>query len=78
MHTFLKEVTVIYYDEESLLLNHVVETFVCLGNGRVVIPEKFKENKSIVAVCEGEINILNKLGERVHTFDEKVLTSTAA
>ncbi len=33
--------------------------------GRVVIAEGFKEGKSIVAVCAGEIQILNKIGDRI-------------
>ncbi len=70
--------TIIYYDEESLALEHAVESFICLNGGRVEIPRSFKENKSIVAVCEGKINILNKLGERVQVLDEQVFESATA
>jgi hypothetical protein len=31
----------------------------------VVIPQSFKEGKSIIAVCDGEIEILNKIGDRI-------------
>ncbi len=61
----LKEVTIIYYGEESLELKHGVESFPQLKNGRVVIPESYKQDKSIIAVCEGRVNILNKFGERI-------------
>lgn len=61
----MKEVTIIYYGEESLELQHSVETFPQLQSGRVVIPESYKQDKSIIAVCEGQVNILNKFGERI-------------
>lgn len=61
----MKEVTIIYYGEESLELQHSVETFPQLQSGRVVIPENYKVDKSIIAVCEGHITILNKFGERI-------------
>ncbi len=61
----IKEVTIIYYSEQSLELKHSVESFSQLNNGRVVIPESYKENKSIIAVCEGRVNILNRFGERI-------------
>jgi uncharacterized protein (TIGR02922 family) len=60
-----KEVTIIYYGEQSLELQHSVEVFPQLNSGRVVIPESYKEDKSIIAVCEGRVNILNKFGERI-------------
>jgi uncharacterized protein (TIGR02922 family) len=60
-----KEVTIIYYGEQSLELKHSVEVFTQLNNGRVVIPESYKEDKSIIAVCEGRVEILNKFGERI-------------
>lgn len=60
-----KEVTIIYYGEQSLELQHSVEVFPQLNSGRVVIAESYKEDKSIIAVCEGRVNILNKFGERI-------------
>ena len=61
----IKEVTIIYYGELSLQLQHSVEHFVQLENGRVIIPESYKQDKSIIAVCDGKVNILNKFGERI-------------
>ena len=60
-----REVTIIYYGEQSLELQHSVEVFPQLNNGRVVIPESNKEGKSIIAVCNGRVEILNKFGERI-------------
>ncbi|PKG80797.1 TIGR02922 family protein [Colwellia sp. 75C3] len=61
----LTTVTIIYYNEDCLELNHVVKEYPKNTSGRVIIPLEFKEGKSIVAVCLGEITILNKLGDRV-------------
>lgn len=58
-------VTIIYYCDSSLELKHQICTFEKSDNGRVVIPEAFRKNKSIVAVCRGEVEILNKVGERI-------------
>ncbi|WP_426359924.1 TIGR02922 family protein [Pseudocolwellia sp. HL-MZ19] len=58
-------VTVIYYIEGSLELKHDVCSFDENLNGRVIIPNEFKQDKSIIAVCDGEIEILNKVGERI-------------
>lgn len=65
-----KSVTVIYYSDTSLELLHQMESFLQCPKGRVIIPESFKKGKSIIAVCEGEINILNKVGDRILSVDE--------
>ena len=49
-------VTIIYYKEDCLELNHVVKEYPKNEAGRVIIPVEFKEGKSIVAVCLGENN----------------------
>ncbi|WOH39326.1 DUF2375 family protein [Thalassotalea fonticola] len=49
-----KLVTVIYYDVNTLKLNQHVGEFPALEHGRVIIPQSFKVNKNIVAVCDGE------------------------
>lgn len=64
-HPSQRKVTVIYYTEGSLELKHDVKIFEENMNGRVIIPNNFKEDKSIIAVCDGEIEILNKVGERI-------------
>jgi len=65
----LTTVTIIYYNEDCLELNHSVKEYPKNESGRVVIPQEFKEGKSIVAVCAGEITILNKIGDRVMGID---------
>lgn len=65
-----KLVTVIYYSEQSLELHSDCAEFSVNDNGRVIIPTQFKKGKSIVAVCEGEISILNKIGDRIVGHDQ--------
>lgn len=65
MQNDLTLVTIIYYDEKSLELRHEVGSFPKTQGERVVISEEFKNGKSIIAVCLGEVQILNKLGDRV-------------
>lgn len=57
-------VTIIFYSDVSLELMHEVHTFPQSKTGRVVIPDSFKVDKSIVAVCDGDVSILNKVGDR--------------
>ncbi|MEW6990196.1 TIGR02922 family protein [Colwelliaceae bacterium 6441] len=61
----IQVVTIIYYCDSSLELKHQVCTFTQSESGRVIIPEEFRKNKSIVAVCNGDVEILNKVGERI-------------
>lgn len=63
------KVTIIYYDEYSLKLHHEVQTYPKNSAGKVIIPNDFKKGKSIIAVCLGEVNILNKIGDRVMSLD---------
>lgn len=65
MQTNLTQVTIIYYHEKSLELRNELRSFPMTELGRVVIPEVFKKGKSIVAVCQGKIQILNQLGDRI-------------
>jgi len=65
MEQTLTLVTIIYYQVESLELLHEVKSFPKNHRGRVVLPEEFRKGKSIIAVCEGEITILNKVGDRI-------------
>lgn len=60
-----RKVTIIYYSDDGLELHHKVKTFEQNDDGRVVIPQEFKVGKSIIAVCDGEIEILNKIGDRI-------------
>lgn len=66
MESELRKVTIIYYSDDSLELMHQVKEFPQNQKGRVIISEEFKKEKSIIAVCDGEITILNKVGDRIH------------
>ena len=68
--TSLRTVTVIYYCDTSLELLHETQAFHQNEHGRVILPEDFKTGKSIIAVCDGEIQILNKLGDRITLIEE--------
>ena len=70
MQQNLTQVTIIYYHVDSLELIHAVKYFPSNQHGRVVIPKIFKEGKSIIAVCKGEIQILNKVGDRILSVGE--------
>lgn len=59
-----KTVTVIYYCEQTLMMKHQICQFMQYNDGRVRIPNRFKHNKAILAVCEGVINVMNMIGER--------------
>jgi len=64
------QVTVIYYSDESLELFHEMAYFPKNNDGRVVIPQLFKKGKSIIAVCHGEVQILNKIGDRIISISD--------
>ena len=61
----LTTVTIIDYHEDSLELKHEIKRYQKNASGRVIIPLAFKAGKSIVAVCLGEITIINKIGDRI-------------
>lgn len=65
----LRKVTIIYYNDNSLELKHQVAVFPQNAQGRVIIPDSFKIDKSIIAVCDGEIDIINKVGDRILAVD---------
>ncbi|WOH37945.1 TIGR02922 family protein [Thalassotalea fonticola] len=60
-----RTVTILYYDITSLELNHEIATFPQKEQGRVIISDEFKKGKSIIAVCDGEVSVLNKIGDRI-------------
>ncbi len=62
-------ITIIYYCDSSLELKHQVCQREKSDSGRVIIPDELKQGKSIVAVCDGEVDILNKIGERILPSD---------
>lgn len=60
-----KLVTIIFYQDKDLTLEHESHELNVSEKGRVIIPEALKRNRSIIAVCEGKVEILNKLGDRI-------------
>ena len=69
MATTATKVTILYYKDESLILQHEVKSYPKNENGRIIIPQSFKEGKNILAVCLGEITIINKFGDRIIGID---------
>lgn len=64
-------VTIVYYDSSSLALKHHATHFEQHDeSSRIIIPQEYKEDKIIIAVCDGEINILNRLGDRILPSEE--------
>ena len=62
-----KTVTVLFCDEENFLTikSLVLRDLKASERGRVIIPEDFRVGKTIFAVIEGEVKVLNTLGERL-------------
>jgi len=60
-------ITVLYYEGIAGLEIHaaVLDKLPILSQ-RVVIPGEFKRNKTIVAVLQGQVEVLNTLGERAY------------
>ncbi len=58
-------VTVIYMEDNSIEVKDCTGTFIKTVTGRVILPPSFKQGKSIMCVCEGKVNILNRYGERL-------------
>jgi hypothetical protein len=58
-------ITIISYSYISLKLMHEVCTFLQSKTGQVVIPASFKVDKSIIAVCDGAVALIDKFGNRI-------------
>ncbi|GLX76874.1 TIGR02922 family protein [Thalassotalea insulae] len=69
MPTTKTTVTILYYKDDSLILEHETKSYPKNENGRIIIPPEFKQGKSILAVCLGEITIVNKFGDRIIGLD---------
>ena len=58
------KVTVIFYQEGSLELQH--ELVECQHDAQGIgLPLSYRQDKSIIAVCEGDIHVLDKIGDRI-------------
>ncbi|REL29756.1 DUF2375 family protein [Thalassotalea euphylliae] len=58
-------VTVLYLDNNDVQLKHHYGRYPRRDNGRVVLPNDFKQNKQILAVCKGMVTVLSGLGDRI-------------
>ena len=57
--------TIIYSCNNSIEISYEVLHISAEVGKRVIIPDDFKKDKIIIAVCEGEVTVLNTLGERI-------------
>lgn len=60
-----RKVTVIYCCDDDLSLYRKTRSFNLNAYGDMIIPQDFKRGKTIVAVCEGEIDVINSIGDRL-------------
>lgn len=60
------KVTMLYYDEDNplLLQQQVLSDLKQSPKGRVIIPNEEKQGKIIIAILDGEVKVLNSLGDR--------------
>lgn len=62
-----RTVTVIYCCDGDLALYNITQSFNLNDYGDMIIPQDFKRGKTIVAVCAGEIDIINSVGDKLVT-----------
>jgi len=60
-----RKVTIIYCCDNDLAMYRKTQVFNLNAYGDMIIPQDFKRGKTIVAVCDGEINIINSVGDRL-------------
>ena len=63
-HQIIK-ITVLYYLDCDLELKNEVITVEKKEQGRIAIPENFRRGKNIIAVIDGDVDVLNKIGDRI-------------
>ncbi len=60
-----KQVTVFYLCLNDISIYHqTLIAAVASNDGQVVIPAEFEAGKSIIAVCEGKVTVLNPASDR--------------
>lgn len=57
--------TILYLENNSVAVKHQICKLETAKSGRVIIPTAIKEGKSILAVCHGAVNVINKHGDRL-------------
>jgi len=65
MHEAKRKVTVIYCCDNDLALYRKTQSFKLNDYGDMIIPQNFKRGKTIVAVCAGEIDVINSIGDKL-------------
>ncbi|AAZ27731.1 TIGR02922 family protein [Colwellia psychrerythraea] len=60
-----RKVTVIYCCDNELALYRKTQSFNINAYGDMIIPQEFKRGKTIVAVCEGDIDVINSVGDKL-------------
>lgn len=64
-YTNQRKVTVIYSCDDDLSLYRKTQTFKLDYQGEMVIPQDFKVGKTIVALCAGDVDVINSVGDRL-------------
>lgn len=72
LHDPVTQATLIFFEEGALDLRHETHSFNRSENGRLIIPDELKQGRSIIAVCDGEVDILNSIGDRIVPLSESV------
>jgi uncharacterized protein (TIGR02922 family) len=60
-----RKVTVIYCSDYDLSLYRKTKIFKLDAYGELIIPSQFKIGKTIVAMCDGEVDIINTIGDKL-------------
>ncbi|HCM47101.1 MAG TPA: TIGR02922 family protein [Colwellia sp.] len=60
-----RKVTVIYCCDDDLSIYKKTQSFNLNAYGDMVIPHDFKRRKTIVAVCDGDIDITNSVDDKL-------------
>lgn len=60
-----RKVTVIYCCDDDLAMYRKTQSFSLNDYGDMIIPQDFKRGKTIVAVCAGEVDIINSVGDKL-------------
>ncbi|TYK65882.1 TIGR02922 family protein [Colwellia echini] len=60
-----RKVTIIYCCDNDLALYRKTQSFNLNDYGDMIIPQEFKRGKTIVAVCAGEIDVINSVGDKL-------------
>ena len=60
-----RKVTVNYCCDDDLAMYRQTQSFNLNAYGDMIIPQDFKRGKTIEAVCEGEVDIINSVGDKL-------------